>query len=201
MTTIHPDGKSCSQQLPHRVNGKKFFTRERRTLSLASWNLRSLVEDQGDARICRSRHTSTRGVNRKLDLLAGELKRYGVAIAGVQETKWFGSDVWPAAANYTLLHSGHPLPGEDEVSKRNEGVGIMMNKFATAAWKEAGEKWDAVSSRIISARLKLVKRGQRQPGGSRETCDVFATIISAYAPTAKATTSIKSKFLLNFKTP
>ena len=73
------------------------------------------------------------GVNCKLDLLAEELKCYGVAIAGIQETKWFGSDAWPAAAGYTLLHSGRPLPSKDKAIKRNEGVGIMINQFATAA--------------------------------------------------------------------
>jgi hypothetical protein len=78
--------------------------------------LRSPVEDQGDAHICRSRYTSTnnRGVNCKLDLLAGELKRYGVAIAGIQKTKWFGTDVWSAAGCYIFLHTGHPLPGKKE---------------------------------------------------------------------------------------
>ena len=40
-------------------------------------------------------------VNCKLDLLAEELKCYGVAIAGIQETKWFGSDAWPATLSYT----------------------------------------------------------------------------------------------------
>ena len=70
----------------------------------------------------------------------------------------------------------------------------MMNQYVAAAWKEAGEKWEAVSSRIISARFRVVKQGQRRPEGSRETCGIFATIISAYAPTAKATMSIKSKF-------
>ena len=101
--------------------------------------------------------------------------------------------MWPATNGYTLLHSGQPLPGEEEI-KRNEGVGIMLNKFATVAWREAGEKWEAVSSRIISARLKISKRRQRRPGGSRESRNVFATIISVYAPTAKATENIKSQF-------
>ena len=40
----------------------------------------------------------------------GELKRYVVSVAGVQESKWFGKDVWPAADGYTFLHSGRPLP-------------------------------------------------------------------------------------------
>jgi hypothetical protein len=67
--------------------------------------------------------------------------------------------------------------------------------YNIAAWKEAGEKWNAVSSRIITDRPKFVKRGQRRPGGLRETRDVYATIISMYAQTTnlKATMSTKSK--------
>ena len=49
-------------------------------------------------------------VYRKLDLLVHELQRYGVSIAGVQESKWFGVDVWTAADGYIFLHSGRPLP-------------------------------------------------------------------------------------------
>ena len=33
----------------------------------------------------------------KLDLSVGELNRYGVLVAGVQESKLFRKDVWPAA--------------------------------------------------------------------------------------------------------
>ena len=36
-------------------------------------------------------------VDRKLDLLVSELKRYRVSVAGIQENWWFGKDVWPAA--------------------------------------------------------------------------------------------------------
>ena len=46
--------------------------------------------------------TSPQYVDRKLDLLVKELKRLGVAVAEVQETKWFGNDVW-SVADYTLL--------------------------------------------------------------------------------------------------
>ena len=77
-------------------------------------------------------------VNHKLDLLAKELRRYGVAVAAIQETKWFESDVWQAGG-YTLLHSGRPVPSDDGPAVRNEGVGIMLYERATAAWKEAGE--------------------------------------------------------------
>ena len=53
----------------------------------------------GDERVCRqvnkpgNHHTDHGMVEKKLDLLARELKRYRISIAGIQETKWFGSDV------------------------------------------------------------------------------------------------------------
>ena len=119
-------------------------------------------------------------VNRKLDLLAKELRRHGVAVAAIQETKWFGSDVWQAGG-YTLLHSGHPLPSDDEPAVRNEGVGIMLDERATTAWKEAGEVWEAVSSRVVTARLRTTREGQRRPGGPKETRNTYVSVISAYA--------------------
>ena len=88
-----------------------------------------LVENSGgDKRICRSRPqtttTSEEGgtVDRKLDLLVKELKRYGVSVAAIQETKWFESDVWETQG-YTFLHSGRPLPeGDAPAEKREERV-------------------------------------------------------------------------------
>ena len=78
-------------------------------------------------------------VDRKLDLLVGEMKRYGVSVTGIQESRWFGREVWPAADGYTFLHSGRPLPGKDETVARNEGVGILLDRRATAAWRQGGE--------------------------------------------------------------
>ena len=77
-------------------------------------------------------------VDRKVDLKAKELRRYGVSVAAIQETKWFGSDVWEAQG-YLFLHFGRPLPNEGEVAARNEGVGIALDERATKAWKDAGK--------------------------------------------------------------
>ena len=49
-------------------------------------------------------------VDRKLDLLVGELKGYGASVAGIQETKWFGKDACMCGLllmgyGYTPLHS------------------------------------------------------------------------------------------------
>ena len=47
----------------------------------------------------------------------GELRKYGVSVAGIQETKWFGKDVWPVG-RYTFLRSGRPLPGDQKRASR-----------------------------------------------------------------------------------
>ena len=60
---------------------------------------------------------------------------------------------------YTLLHSWCTLPGNGEPLLRNEGVGIVLDQHATAAWKNASKAWEAVSSRIVTARLKIVQCG------------------------------------------
>ena len=110
----------------------------------------------GDRQICRSRSRPGPGpqvpdttvgphyVDRKLDFLVKELRRLGVAIAGIQETKLFGKDMW-TMDGYTLLHSGRTLLDEPDPQVRNEGVGILRDRHATMAGKNAGETWEAVS--------------------------------------------------------
>ena len=179
----------------------------RRNLVVCTWNVRTLVENSGDLRICRKRQVLSEGdsnnystgVDRKLDLVAGELKRYGISVAGIQETKWFGTDAWPAAEGFTFLHSGRPLPDSNEDAVRNEGVGIMLDPKATVAWRNAGEVWEAVSPRLATARLKWVARGQRRHQGSRETSDIFVTVVCAYAPTARAPPGVKAQFCLDLQ--
>ena len=99
-----------------------------------------------------------------------------MSVGAVQETKWFGSDIWQAGG-YTHLHSGRPLAGDSEKAVRKEGVGILLDEKATNLWRAAGEAWEAVSSRIITARLKIIRIGQRIPGGSIETSNTFATVM------------------------
>ena len=79
-----------------------------------------------------------RGVNQKLDLLAGELHDMEWQLLGFRKPSGLEvmcGQLWTATPSYT--RDVRPLPGEEEVHKRNEGVGIMMTKLATAAWKEA----------------------------------------------------------------
>ena len=70
---------------------------------------------------------------------------------------------------------------------------IALDAKATAAWKDAGESWEAVSSRIVIARLLLAKTGQRKLGGSRESKNKYMTVVSVHAPTERAPQGAKQK--------
>ena len=95
---------------------RRVVGRDRKDLLVGTWNVCTLAESFGGLRVCRKqkltgdRDNSSEVVNRKLDLFVGELQRRGVSVAGVQETRWFGEDVWPAIGGFTFLHSGRPLP-------------------------------------------------------------------------------------------
>ena len=73
-------------------------------------------------------------------------------------------------------------------------MGILLDEKATAAWRQGGEVWEAVSSRVVMARLKWIGRGQRRCGGSRESSDVFVSVLCTYAPTARAPPAVKARF-------
>ena len=171
-------------------------------ISFTTWNICTLIESADDGRrICRATldpktsHLLSTGphfVNRKLDFLVKELK---VAVAGIQETKWFEQDIWNADG-YTLLHSGRTLPGDGEPLLRNEGVGIVLDQSVTVAWKNAGECWEAVSSRIVTARLQFAQCGHRRHGGSRWTRSRYLSLILQQL---KATPSVKAKFTDDFQ--
>ena len=51
-----------------------------------------------------------------------------------------------------------------------------------------------MSSRIVSARVKLASAVQRQAGGGRCSSDIFLTVITVYLPTVRAPRHIKGAF-------
>ena len=93
-----------------------------------------------------------------------------------------------------FLHSGRLLPSSEEAAQCGEGVGILLSPEGVNAWHAAGDAWSAVSSRIVTARLKLASVGMRQAGGGRCSSDIYLTVISAYAPTFRAPSHIKEAF-------
>ena len=93
--------------------------------------------------------------------------------------------------SYTILHSGRPVPDESPLL-RGEGVGIVLDPALTAAWREAGEEWKAVSPR---ARLKM---GPGQSDGAKPP--IYITVVSVYAPTFRTPVEVKEKFYSDLQT-
>ena len=108
--SLHKKAQSGAKLLSQSRNipmGRRLHHRQHTKFYAGTWNVRSLVEESGDRRVCCACGASQYGttVERKLDLLVAELKSYNISIAGIQETKWFGSDIWPIG-EWTFLHSG-----------------------------------------------------------------------------------------------
>ena len=147
------------------------------------------MEVEGSIETSRARQSeqSLKGVvERKSVMLVWELKGYSVFAAAVSETKWFGKNVYEIE-DHVMLQSGKQTPGVGEPVKRGEGVGIILNKDTAKAWREGGEQWNPISSRILSARLKLQEdKRRRRPR--------FLSIISVYAPTFRSPQDEKDRF-------
>ena len=120
--------------------------------------------------------------DRRIDLVVRELTRYDISIALLQETKWFGSDVY-LVDNSVVLTAGRPTPQAGQSMQRGEGVAIVLSGPAVTAWKDGGEQWKTWGSRLIQATLTSRKRRS-------EHIHVF----SCYAPTFAATREKKEAF-------
>ena len=116
-------------------------------------------------------------------------------ILGIQETKWFGKDVWLAVDGCMFLHSGRLLSEEDDDAHRGVGVGMFLNSVTSEAWRQAGEAWKAISSRIVLAKLHMLNSEHH---GDKIT-PVNLTVICVYAPTVAAPPGVQSKFRYNIQ--
>ena len=119
---------------------------------------------------------------RKIDQVVKELSRYNIDIAALQETKWFGDNMYQVDKS-TILTSGRPVPTSDSVKQRGEGVAIVMAGPAISAWKDGGCRWKAWSPRLVTATLKVGN------GAS-----AFLHVFSCYAPTFASSRDEKDDF-------
>ena len=152
---------------------------------LASWNVRTLLDIDGSIETARNGVGDAEVVDeRKIDQVVGELNRYKVDVAALQETKWFGSGVYEVGES-VVLAAGRPVPGDGVVKQRGEGVAVVLSGVAVSAWKDSGKCWKAWSSRLISVKLKVAR-------GNRNKCFVY--VFSCYAPTYAASREEKNAF-------
>ena len=133
--------------------GRETARKKDRPLRVASWNVRTLLDnDQNNDR-----------PRRRTALVAYELNRYNVDIAALSETRFAETgSLTEEGEKYTFFWSGR-RQGEP----RMHGVGFAVKMKIANSLSEAPH---AVSERIMTLRLPLA-HGRH------------ATIISAYAPT------------------
>ncbi len=74
--------------------------------------------------------------------------------------------------------------------ERNEGVGIVLDPGMVSLWKKGGQVWNPVSSRVVSARLKL----SDQVASASARRPFYVSVVSVYAPTHRASQEGKDKF-------
>ena len=115
--------------------------------------------------------------DRKIDVVVRELNRFQIEVAGLQETKWFGSEAY-AVANSVVLSSGRPVPVES--FQRGEGVALVLCGRGKAAFEFGGCQWNAVSSRILVCKLKFA--------------DAWVSVALCYAPTFQSSGLKKDNF-------
>ena len=71
--------------------------------------------------------------------MVGELRRLDVEVAGLQETRWFGEEVY-SVGDSTVLSSGRPLPLDGAPRLRGEDVAIVLRGRALRAWRDGGSQ-------------------------------------------------------------
>ena len=83
-------------------------------------------------------------------------------------------EVWKSDG-YTFLHFGRSLPSEE--------LGIMLDGRVSAAWKELGRSGKLLAPGWLLP--KVVSRGEKWPGSSRETRNFHISALSLYALTPR----------------
>ena len=64
--------------------------------------------------------------DRKVDRFIGEFRRYDIEVGGLQETKWFGSNVYRVGGS-VVLTSGRKIPIGAVVKQRGESVALILS--------------------------------------------------------------------------
>ncbi|BHF73788.1 hypothetical protein SprV_0401687100 [Sparganum proliferum] len=146
-----------------------FLRRNRQTgrvspLTLAAWNVRSLLDNPRSSR-----------PERRTALVAQELARYKVDIAALSETRFSEQgQLEEVGAGYTFFWSGRP-----RTERRDAGVAFAIRNDIVGRLPCLPQ---GINDRLMSLRLPLRRGGK------------FATIISAYAPTMTSPVAARDKF-------
>ena len=107
------------------------------------------MDNEGSVETARISSEVSESEDRRIDLVIRELDHYNIKVAALQETKWFGSNIYSVGKSVVLSTGREVLQGNQH-KQRGEGVAIVLSEEAVAAWKAGGEQWspgDRESSR------------------------------------------------------
>ncbi|CAF4446521.1 unnamed protein product [Rotaria sp. Silwood2] len=100
----------------------------------------------------------------KKELIVKQLYKHRIQVAALSETSIYDSGV-TKIDDYTFIYSGASSLTK---TRSAHGVALCFGKQASKSWRDGGSTWEAVSDRILTARL------QRHP--------IYITIIAVYSP-------------------
>ncbi|BHF75732.1 hypothetical protein SprV_0501882800 [Sparganum proliferum] len=149
---------------PPTFRGRSRQTGRVSSLTLAAWNVRSLLDNPRSNR-----------PERRTALVARELARYKVDIAALSQTRFSEQgQLEEVGAGYTFFWSGRP-----RTERRDAGVAFAIRNDIVGRLPCLPQ---GINDRLMSLRLPLQRGGK------------FATIISAYAPPMTSPAAARDKF-------
>ena len=75
-------------------------------------------------------------------------------MAALQETKWFGSEVYRVGSS-VVLTAVRDVPEAGQPKHGGEGVAIVSSGISVSAWKADISQWKAWNSRLVTATLEV----------------------------------------------
>ncbi|KAJ3584015.1 hypothetical protein NHX12_014512 [Muraenolepis orangiensis] len=145
---------ACMENRKETVRSKLLTSR--RPTTIATWNVRTMY------------------AGGKAAVIAEEMKRYGISLLGLGETRWLQSGQVKLASGETILYSGHP----EDSAPHTEGVAFMLSKEA----QRALISWEPINSRIITAKFQTTHK------------KINLQVIQCYAPTNDTDDETKDQF-------
>ncbi|KAJ3614823.1 hypothetical protein NHX12_018393 [Muraenolepis orangiensis] len=149
---------ACMENRKETVRSKLLTSR--RPTTIATWNVRTMY------------------AGGKAAVIAEEMKRYGISLLGLGETRWLQSGQVKLASGETILYSGHVVQSPEDSAPHTEGVAFMLSKEA----QRALISWEPINSRIITAKFQTTHK------------KINLQVIQCYAPTNDTDDETKDQF-------
>ncbi|KAJ3589791.1 hypothetical protein NHX12_010632 [Muraenolepis orangiensis] len=144
---------ACMENRKETVRSKLLTSRRP---TIATWNVRTMY------------------AGGKAAVIAEEMKRYGISLLGLGETRWLQSGQVKLASGETILYSGHP----EDSAPHTEGVAFMLSKET----QRALISWEPINSRIITAKFQTTHK------------KINLQVLQCYAPTNDTDDETKDQF-------